>query len=174
MAGRIDQNRCATESELVTIDTPWYVNSGRYAGTRIRVRCHRALKSRLKFAFKLASKFSKFGGGTGRERVERIDSYNCRPIRGSETLSWHGKGAALDIFATPPEVPPPGGVWTPDNTYGKAFARCFTDLGFTWGANWTREDRPHIQWTPSIVPPLTWEERKLVKKNIKERYEEER
>lgn len=79
-------------------------------------------------------------------RPQRIDSYNPRPIRGSTKPSMHGYALAWDFFATPPNVAPPGGVWTPNNGLPADFARCFTRRGFTWGAYWTRKDIPHIEW----------------------------
>lgn len=171
MAGYIFQDRCAKESELVVIETPWDYDSGPWGGLPIRVRLNRALKARFKFACKLAAEYSRFGGGTGNEKVERIDSYVCRDIRGQAgTISWHGKGAAFDIFATNPQTPPPGGVWTPDKTYGEDFALCFTGVGFTWGHYWDRQDDPHLEWRPAEVPVLTLKERRRLRRAAKERF----
>ena len=99
-------------------------------------------------------------------RPKRIDSYNPRPIRGEdgdELDEWskHAYAAAWDLFATPPGVAPPGGVWTPVNGVPPDFARCFTDRGFRWGETFKRKDIPHIEWadglptrtTPAAKPP---------------------
>lgn len=147
MSGQIARTRCATGSELVTLTSP-------YDGIRYTV--HRALQTRVEFAFRIAHEFAPF-------EPERIDSYNCRPIRGGTTLSRHAAGAALDIFATGPTIPPPGGVWTPDSTFGNRFARPFTDLGFTWGRQFSRRDDPHVEWSGDYVPPLTRKERRHVR-----------
>lgn len=93
-------------------------------------------------------------------RPKRVDHYACRTIRGASTPSLHAYGLAFDFFATAPDVPPPGGVWTPDNGVPAAFARCFTERGFTWGATFTRKDVPHIEWAagrPGSFRPRTAE-----------------
>lgn len=84
-------------------------------------------------------------------KPRRIDSYNCRNVRGSQSPSLHSYGLAWDFFATDEGVPPPGGVWKPDNTVPHDFAQCFTRRGFRWGANFSRQDWPHIEW-PHAAP----------------------
>lgn len=155
MSGTIVSNRCAAATELVTISSPW-----KYNGERIRLTCHEAVAPRLKFAMRLAYLYSRF-------KPKRIDSFNCRPIRGSSTISNHGKGAAWDIFATPPTQYPPGGVWKPDETFGEMFALAFKLSGFTWGKYWTREDWPHIEWSSNYVPPLDRAARNEIKAKVK-------
>lgn len=90
---------------------------------------------------------------TSRWRPQRVDGYNHRPVRGSSSPSLHGYALAWDFFATGPNVPPPGGVWTPHNGLPADFAACFTRRGFTWGATWARKDVPHLEWAGS--PPGT-------------------
>lgn len=89
----------------------------------------------------------------------RIDSFNPRPIRGEDgddpdEWSLHAFALAFDFFATPPGVPPPGGVWTPDDEMPADFAGCFVKRGFRWGATFKRRDTPHIEW-PSGLPAIT-------------------
>lgn len=87
----------------------------------------------------------------------RIDHQVVRQIRGRGSWSLHSWALAWDFFATPPGVPPPGGVWTPYNGVPEDFARPFEELGFTWGGRWTgRPDTPHIEWAgpkPTGIPP---------------------
>lgn len=87
-------------------------------------------------------------------RPKRIDSYANRPIRGSSSPSMHAYALAWDFFITGPNVPPPGGVWTPDNPVPPEFAECFTRRGFRWGAQFSRVDLPHIEW-PNGLPDYT-------------------
>lgn len=162
MAGPVAPSRCAQAHELVRVETPF-----KYRGQPIYVTCHKAVKRRFLLACKRAKKFSKFGEN---DKVERIDSFVCRPIRGSTVISNHGKGKAWDIFATAPGVPPPGGVWKPDDTFGSDFADCFTDLGFTWGSQWQRQDWPHIEFSGNYVPRLTTSERVRTWKLARDRY----
>lgn len=153
MAGVIALDRCASEIELRTIQSPWGQS----------VRCHRRIKARLKFAFALADEFAPF-------KPQRIDSFNCRLVRGSNTISNHGRGCAWDVFHTAPGVPPPGGVWHPDDTFGERFALPFTLLGFTWGSKWQRQDWPHLEWSGANVPRLTRRERREIRKRLERRF----
>lgn len=152
MAGQIGAP-CQTE-RLVTVTTPWGV----------RCTVNKAVKTRFLLACKRADRYSGWN-------PKRIDSYVCRPIRGSSSWSRHAYGAAWDFFKTPPGVVPPGGVWDPDNTFKNNFAMCFKDLGFTWGGDWrSRPDTPHIEWSGSIVPPLTMRERHRTRRAARKRF----
>lgn len=134
MAGAIG-SPCSTQN-LVTVTTPW----------GIKVTVNKAVRRRFMLACRRAYECG--------WKPKRIDSYNCRPIRGSSTMSRHAFGCAWDFFFTGPTVPPPGGVWKPSNTFGENFAKAFEDLGFTWGRRWDRADWPHIEWSFSTVPEL--------------------
>lgn len=79
-------------------------------------------------------------------RPARTDSYACRTVRGSKTPSLHSWALAVDKFATAEQVPPPGGVWTPDDPMPPEFARHFIRRGFRWGAFFRRRDLPHLEW----------------------------
>lgn len=157
MSGYIAPDRCATADELRTFVSPW----------GIPVRCHKSVKRRLQLAMKRAHKFSDW-------KPKRIDSFVCRPIRGSSLISNHGRGAAWDLFSTGPGVPPPGGVWHPTDTFGAPFAFCFTDLGFTWGREWDRQDFPHLEWSGSYVPPIGRRERIRTWNLARDRYRKRR
>ena len=121
-------------SQLVTVDTPW----------GIRVAVHEKIAATFVAACREADRRSRW-------KPRRIDSFNPRPIRGSTAWSIHSWALAFDFFATGPNVPPPGGVWTPANGVPADFASAFTDLGFTWGATFSRKDVPHIEW--AAAPP---------------------
>lgn len=81
----------------------------------------------------------------------RIDSFVCRNIAGTQRRSLHAWGLAWDIFRTPPDVPPPGGVYQPTARLHPLFIAAFEDAGFTWGGRWRRPDEPHFEW--SGAPP---------------------
>lgn len=127
------------EVDRVTVLTPW----------GIKVQSHAKVASIFRAACYEADEVSSW-------KPLRIDSYVNRAIRGSTTPSKHARALAWDFFATPPGVVPPGGVWTPDNALPKDFAHPFTRRGFTWGAVWTRQDIPHIEWNeapPTAINP---------------------
>lgn len=129
------------EGTRTTYKTPWGMT----------VSVNKAVLKRFRLACKRAERCG--------WDPKRIDSYACRNIRGSDSWSRHSYAAAWDFFYTGPGVPPPGGVWKPENTFGNRFALCFTDLGFTWGSQWARQDWPHVEWSGSTVPTLTGGER---------------
>lgn len=126
-------------SKLTTLKTPWGIS----------VRIHPAIAAPFSAACNEAEQ-------TVAWRPQRIDSFANRAIRGSTTTSLHAYGLACDFFATPPNVAPPGGVWTPDNAVPDDFAACFERRGFTWGATFHRVDIPHIEWAgapPTFATP---------------------
>lgn len=125
--------RCDTARHVLHT-TPW--------GPKVRV--HRLLAERFAEACAEAFRASIW-------TPKRIDSYACRPIRGSSSPSLHSWGLAWDFFATDPGVPPPGGVWKPENTVPETFAQVFIRRGFRWGRNFERQDWPHIEW--ASAPP---------------------
>ncbi len=85
----------------------------------------------------------------------RIDSYNCRPIRGHPgEWSLHSYGLAWDFF----DKLVPITVWGPADAPDPAFRSAFEQLGFTPGATFTdRPDWPHIEWAagrPAVIEPV--------------------
>lgn len=109
----------------------------------MRAQVHDAAKDVFLTACAAADKASPW-------KPKRVDSFAVRQVRGSTTTSLHSYALAWDIFATGPTVPPPGGVWTPDNGVPAAFAAEFVSRGFTWGATWDRQDVPHIEWAGGL------------------------
>ena len=114
----------------------------------IRTVCHFLVLPRFAAACDLAKRASSWV-------PRRIDAYACRNIRDSDEWSIHSWAMAWDFFATPPGIPPPGGVWTPDNGVPPEFAAAFVRYGFTWGANFQRRDVPHIEWAGGRPDPIT-------------------
>jgi len=120
-------------SERTTYTTPWGIS----------VQVNKELLPRFREACERASRNSRW-------KPRRIDSYNCRAIRGSTRYSRHAYAAAWDFFDRP--WGQPVDVWGSANAPPADFARCFEALGFTWGARWTsRKDYPHIEWSANTV-----------------------
>lgn len=117
----------------------------------IRVPVHFLVLARFAAACDLAKRASSWV-------PQRIDGYNCRTIRGSSAYSTHAWALSWDFFVTPPNVPPPGGVWTPDDGVPADFAAAFERYGFCWGANFARKDVPHIEWDEGRPAPITPQE----------------
>lgn len=127
---------------MVTVTTPW--------GDRVQVH-------HLITAVFIEACYQAFHDPFCRWVPQRVDGYNPRPIRGTTgTWSLHAWALGWDFFATSEGIPPPGGVWKPDNPLPAEFARHFTRLGFRWGRFFTRQDWPHIEWPgpPPLPRPL--------------------
>ena len=132
-------------SRLTSYTTPW----------GLTVTVNKAVERRFREACNKAFNKSKWRRRTGRKGwvPKRIDSYNCRQIRGSSSWSRHAYGAAWDFFDRP--WPEPVDVWGNDNSPPEWFANCFKQYGFTWGGDWqSRPDFPHLEWSGSSVPSL--------------------
>lgn len=66
--------------------------------------------------------------------------YNVRMVRGSSTVfSLHSYAIAIDLNA---KDNPLGGR----SSWSDQFIRCFTDVGWIWGGDFTRKDPMHLQW----------------------------
>lgn len=119
----------------------------------LTVTVHKAVLPRFKKACRKARRHSAWRRSIGRPgwKPRRIDSYNCRQIRGSSSWSRHAYACAWDFFDRP--WPEAVDVWGNKNSPPPWFARIFKRYGFTWGGDWTsRKDYPHIEWSLGYVP----------------------
>jgi hypothetical protein len=64
--------------------------------------------------------------------------FNIRTMRGSQSMSLHSWGIAVDVNAATNQL---GKM----PTLSAAFVKCFTDAGFDWGGTWIRKDGMHFQ-----------------------------
>ncbi len=126
-----------TSSNYTTYTTPW----------GMRVTVHKMVLPTFAAACELAKRTSDWV-------PRRIDSYNCRPIRGSSAWSLHSYGLAWDFFDTAPGASTD--VWGATNAPSPSFRAAFKYHGFYLGAEFTsRKDYPHIEWAsgkPGAVP----------------------
>lgn len=68
-------------------------------------------------------------------------AYEVRDVRGIPgRLSWHSYGLAIDILAEWNKLGQPP-------TISSELVKCFTDVGFVWGGNFSRKDGMHFQWS---------------------------
>lgn len=135
-------------------------------GTPQSVRVHPLLADHFVDTCIAANKASSY-------KPQRMDSHVVRAIRGSRIYSVHSWASAWDIFTTKPTVPPPGGVWTPDEHFVSGissaekriepsfakFVEAFLEAGYWWGGFFRRTtkpsgqsrgpagmDTPHFEW----------------------------
>jgi hypothetical protein len=94
-------------------------------------------------------KYLKPAGGT----------YNCRPIAGTDRVSAHGYGIAIDIAVAQSDY----WRWAPSaarndvtfrNRVPDEIVRIFERHGFIWGGRWYHYDTMHFEYRPELLPPL--------------------
>jgi hypothetical protein len=98
-----------------------------------RIYCNKLMVEPLKQAFTNL---------IDRKVVNQLKTYdgcfNIRKMRGSNSMSLHSWGIAIDVNAT----------WNrmgKKPTLSKEFVACFVDAGFDWGGNWRYPDGMHFQ-----------------------------
>lgn len=86
-------------------------------------------------------------------------TYNCRTIAGTDRVSAHGHGIAIDIAVPPSDY----WRWAPGAATGKVSYRnripleivhIFERHGFIWGGRWYHYDTMHFEYRPELLPPL--------------------
>ncbi len=98
------------------------------------------------------------------ESLERVDGYNWRKIAGTETLSVHSYGIALDLIFNYSSNSEIYWLWTKnkgvdwyDVPYNKRFSppdsfiKAFENNGFIWGGKWLFYDTIHFEYRPEIL-----------------------
>lgn len=99
----------------------------------------------------LPARFDRFLRGLG-------GTYNCRRIAGTNRLSAHGYGIAIDI------APRFANYWRWDNARRQAettfrnsipaeIVEIFEKHGFIWGGRWHHYDTMHFEYRPELRPP---------------------
>lgn len=86
-------------------------------------------------------------------------AYNCRTIAGTNRVSAHGYGIAIDIALRRSDY----WRWAPNASAGKIEYRnripleivhIFERHGFIWGGRWYHYDTMHFEYRPELLPPL--------------------
>ena len=87
-------------------------------------------------------------------------TYACRTIAGTDRLSAHGAGIAIDIAVGRSDY----WRWSPGAARGEIAYRnripleivhIFEQHGFIWGGRWHHYDTMHFEYRPELLPPLT-------------------
>jgi len=86
-------------------------------------------------------------------------TYNCRVIAGTDRVSAHGWGIAIDLAVSRSDY----WRWAPGAASGKVAYRnripleivhIFERHGFIWGGRWYHYDTMHFEYRPELLPPL--------------------
>jgi len=131
------------ERGLVSVD---------FVGKKIRVHgrakaAFEAASARLERAVAADPSLRPFFEGMG-------GTYNYRPIAGTDRLSAHAFGVALDIATARSHY------WRNDgakpawkNAIPQAIVDAFEASGFAWGGRWIHYDTMHFEWRPELFDP---------------------
>lgn len=145
-----DCRKAETQKDLVWVD--WLAGKG---GGRIQVTKVNGVAARLSAISgeleALPPKFDKFlipaGGG-----------FNCRQIAGTDRLSAHGFGIAVDIAVKPADywrwhAKGGDGPIPYRNRVPFEIVEIFERHGFIWGGKWYHYDTMHFEYRPELLPP---------------------
>ncbi|HHZ08917.1 MAG TPA: M15 family peptidase [Rhizobiales bacterium] len=85
-------------------------------------------------------------------------TYNCRAIAGTERMSMHGYGAAIDINIKHTTYwqwvkPGPDGTYRWSNQIPAEIVDIFEKHGFVWGGRWYHFDTMHFEYRPELALP---------------------
>ncbi len=85
-------------------------------------------------------------------------TFNCRPIAGTDRVSAHGHGIAIDIATEHAHY----WRWSKSDAAGRPVYRneipaeivaVFEKHGFIWGGRWYHFDTMHFEYRPELLPP---------------------
>ncbi len=84
-------------------------------------------------------------------------TYNCRPIAGTNRVSAHGHGIAVDIAIGRAHYwrwdgGKPGAVKGHRNSIPFEIVEIFERHGFIWGGKWYHYDTMHFEYRPELLP----------------------
>jgi hypothetical protein len=88
--------------------------------------------------------------------VPSAGTYNCRTIAGTDRVSAHGHGIAIDIAVKQSDYwrwsqPGPDGAYPYKNKIPMEIVRIFEQHGFIWGGKWHHYDTMHFEYRPELV-----------------------
>lgn len=91
--------------------------------------------------------------------IPSAGTYNCRPIAGTDRMSAHGHGIAIDIATKQSHfwkwsAPDKSGALPYKNEIPKVIIDIFERHGFIWGGRWYHYDTMHFEYRPELLPVL--------------------
>jgi hypothetical protein len=83
-------------------------------------------------------------------------TFNCRTVAGTNRISAHGHGIAIDIATTHADHwfwnrPGPDGRYAYKNRIPWEIVEVFEKHGFVWGGKWYHYDTMHFEYRPEII-----------------------
>lgn len=110
----------------------------------------RALEAVSKELDLLPRSFSKY-------LVPSAGTYNCRVIAGTQRMSMHAYGAAIDLNTAHSDYwlwtkPDAQGHYAWKNRIPAEIVAIFEKHGFVWGGRWYHYDTMHFEYRPELLP----------------------
>ncbi|MEZ5821374.1 MAG: M15 family metallopeptidase [Bradyrhizobium sp.] len=125
----------------------------RHGGGTVRATTVNGVADQLE---KVSRELDALPEGLIRYLVPMSGLYNCRTIAGTNRLSVHAFGAAIDINAgfgdywrwAPPK---PDGTYLWRNRIPREIVEVFERHGFIWGGRWYHFDSLHFEYRPELI-----------------------
>lgn len=125
------------------------------AGQRLQVTAVNGVAARLNAISReldaLPQRFDKF-------LVPSAGTYNCRVIAGTDRVSAHGYGIAIDLAVKESDYWRWGAQADATIAYKNRIpleiVHIFERHGFIWGGRWYHYDTMHFEYRPELLPPL--------------------
>jgi D-alanyl-D-alanine carboxypeptidase len=94
--------------------------------------------------------------GFDRYLIPSAGTYNCRTIAGTNRVSAHGHGVAIDIAVKQSDYwrwskPGRDGTYPYKNKIPMEIVRIFEQHGFIWGGKWHHYDTMHFEYRPELA-----------------------
>ena len=88
--------------------------------------------------------------------VPSAGTYNCRVVAGTDRVSAHGLGIAIDIAVAHADYwrwarPGADGRYAYRNRIPWEIVEAFERHGFIWGGKWHHFDTMHFEYRPEII-----------------------
>lgn len=88
--------------------------------------------------------------------IPSAGTYNCRTIAGTDRVSAHGHGIAVDVAVKESDYwrwskPGADGAYAYNNKIPMEIVRIFERHGFIWGGKWHHYDTMHFEYRPELV-----------------------
>lgn len=90
--------------------------------------------------------------------IPSAGTYNCRVIAGTDRVSAHGYGIAIDVAVAQSDYWRWAAKTSAEITYRNRvpleIVHIFERHGFIWGGRWFHYDTMHFEYRPDLLPPL--------------------
>ena len=125
------------------------------AGQRLRVTRVNGVAERLA---SVSRELDELPARFDRYLVPAAGGYNCRRVAGTDRISAHGHGIAVDIAPRHAHYwrwsrPDGSGAYPYKNAVPLEIVRIFEEHGFIWGGKWHHYDTMHFEYRPELLPP---------------------